>query len=296
MQTDLALMPVYQQYKFGQLTQRQAGEPITFSRSSLNAESVNGLSVFREYGFRIPEHGKPGQIKRYIKLDNKAKTVMRMIPPLRKGLSGFEDYEDGNYLMAAGMVFRVWNEHKEDINDLKAIVKNKPYRKEWQHPFWFVQGCEIQDTWIGKKLMPYDKTLFDLPPTQCFLKKIGMESWERDEHNFIKINGSKAAKFIGTSALRFPVLGAGLYTVMEIDHIRKSDKKLEDTTLAPVRVATIIGCASLGGAAGRNFGRIAEFAGMGTGIIIGCKVAKDYLLAGKPKKKTKPARKLDEII
>ena len=275
----------------------QPAKPLAFTRSSLGTDSMNGLNMFKEYGFKLHEHGKPvQQIKKHIKLDNKVKTVMRMVPPLRKGLSGFEDYEEGNYLMAAGMIFRVWNEHKEDINDLKAIVKSEPHQWDAQHPFWFVQGCEIQDTWIGEKLKPYDKTLFDLKPVQKFLKAIGMEDAKILEHDFVKIKGSFPARFLGTASLRFPVLGAGLYCLMEADNIRKSDYKLEDTALAPIRVATIIGCASLGGAAGRFMGRIPEFVGMGTGIIIGCKIAKDYLMTGKPQKNSKPARRLDVTI
>ena len=226
----------------------------------------------------------PKKSKKYLKLPPKIETACRLVPIFRKPISALDDYQGGNYLMAAGMVFRAWNEHKEDFNDFKSIVLNKPYQKEWQHPFWFVQGCELEKTKIGEKLMPFDKTLFDLKPVQKFLEKIGMESFVYNEHDCLKINGSKSAEILGHSAVRFPVMGAVLYTVMQIDLIRKSDKKLKDTALAPIRVGTIIGLASLGGAAGRNIGRKSEFLGMGLGIMAGCKIAKNYLTAGNLKK------------
>lgn len=270
----------------------------------------NNLAIYKEYGFELRQSIKPAKPvkpekqKKSIKPEKQVKllhpvidTFCRMVPPARKALSGFDDYRAGNYIMAAGMGFRAWNEHKEEFKEIKAVFKNEPYRKDWQHPFWFVQGCEIEKMWIGKKLVKYDKTLFDLKPVKRLLLRAGMIDYNTGIHDFHKINGSKAAKFLGTSALRFPVLGAVLYTVMELDHIRKSDHKIKDTVLAPVRVATIIGCASLGGAAGRYGGRITEFLGMGTGIIIGCKIAKDYLMAGKAKpKKPKSNKKLNILI
>lgn len=265
------------------------------------SQSLQAMPIFRAAAanpFESFIHPQiPSKPVKNLKLPSALETTCRLVPILRKPLSGFEDFQAGNWIMGAGMIFRAINEGKEDLNDIKAIITNPPYRKEWQHPFWFVKGCVINKFWIGQKLRKYDKTLFDIIPLKYFAK-IGLTDVIKEKGtNLVKIEGSKTARLLGTAALRFPVLGAGLYTIMEIDHIIKSDHKFEDTALAPVRVATIIGLASLGGAAGRNFGRIPEFLGMGLGIMAGCKIAKDYLMAGTIKsKKEKPNKKLNILI
>jgi len=67
----------------------------------------------------------------------------------------------------------------------------------------------LQNTKIGKKLIPYDKTLYDLNPVKKFIIKIGLKDIEV-ENKRIKIIGSTASKIIGGAALRTPVLLAGL--------------------------------------------------------------------------------------
>ena len=208
-------------------------------------------------------------------LDDKVKAGAKLVPPLRKGLSAFENGDAGNLAYAAGMGFRTLNELKEDFHDVKhALTPGLKQVQHWdkQHPFWCVQDCMIEKTKVGQFLKNYDKTLFDFNSVQKFLAKTGMTN-AIAENNFYKIEGSVASKILGGATLRVPVLGAGLFAAMEVPSVVKAENKSKAILKSALKIGLVMGFAAIFGCAGRFYGKIVELAAMGIGLMLGGKAA-----------------------
>ena len=205
--------------------------------------------------------------------ETRIETAMRYAPLSRKALSAFNSFKEGNYIYGIGMLFRLWNERGEDVDDIKTAFKPIKTDQEFQHPFWSVKGCAIEKTKFGEKLLKYDKTLFDLEPVQKFLVKVGWSGMDMDG-NMIKFEGKRLAKILGRATLRVPILGAGLFSIIELGtNVPKEDNKLKGVLKSAIDVITIMSMSAISGSIGKPYGKIVEFACMGAGIIAGTKLA-----------------------
>jgi hypothetical protein len=230
------------------------------------------------------KYGKIPELKQYeqkqnkhlnkIGIDDRVEYTMRMIPPLRKFYNVIDGSKTGCWFTVALMGFRTWNELEEDVHDIKNAVKRVPYDKHKQFPFPVIKTCPIEKFWLGKKLLPYDKTLFDTKLMQKFLIRIGMTDVEADKHGLIEIKGSRAAEYLGGSALRIPLLGATIFAGCELDGVIKADDKLKQIPRSSIKIILTMGMAALLGRLGRYHSRVLELSGLGGGIILGSYLSK----------------------
>lgn len=231
--------------EFRQFERRRKSEPVTFERRS----------------------GKDRREEPPVEI------AMRLVPAPRKALSSTHNFLSGNWMYGIGMAFRFINESKEDWNDFKAAIIPSTYH-DWdkQHPFWVIKDSLIEKTKIGKLLHKYDYTLFDFSIVHKALRLLGMKNYKAFG-NLIKIEGSAISKVLGGAALRFPVLGAALFALMETQNIFAAKDKKKETAKAATRLVAIMGFSALCGCGGRFYGRMTEMLCMGLGIITGAKIA-----------------------
>lgn len=216
--------------------------------------------------------------RKVINTNNPALMGLKVLSPAKKVIDCYEEYKDGNCIYAIGMGLRFFNDFFRDKKRIKnALIPDANYNSNWQEPFCLIKGSLIQNTKIGKKLKDSDINLFRLISVQKLLKKIGMINYEQNSKGYIKIEGSVAAKLLGGTALRIPLLGIGLYLIIGTDGIilaKNNKDRAKELGKDVINAVVVWTAAGFLGCIGRHYGKLTDLLFMGAGFVAGRMLAK----------------------